>query len=209
MRHIRLILIYLGAFISCSLLSSIGIQPVFIFILLTFYLFLFLIFPSIYTVFLTKNSSKVERFLQSNREKLLFHYTYALAHESKEKQQLLLKMIVEKEQHPNDHFYFKSSLALLSNDFDEAIEYAMQIPDEDLRHYTMAYVEINRGNTPRASILLQRLPFSWRRSTLEALLAFSEQKIDEFRENTTAALKNCRGIDRYTIDHLFNKCDVK
>lgn len=205
MQSIKLIFIYLLAFLSCSFLLSIGLSPLIIFILLFIYLLIFTLLPYINIVFWTKNLKKIDRFLQNNRNKIFLSYFYSFVNESKEQQHSLLQEIVKLKQPPDEKQYFKSMLALLNDDFLKANLEADKISEEELRIYTLAYIAIFKEDDSVAYTLANDLQTSWRKYAIHSLLAFRHNKLDDFHTFSSYALAKTRGIDHYVLNHILNK----
>lgn len=205
MKLIKLIGIYLVAFISCSFFIAIDIPSILIFFILFCYLALFMIFPYINTIFWTKNIKKIDLFLKNNRKKVFFKYSYSVVHGSEDEQKTHLQEIIKLSQHPNDQQHFKVMLALLNNNYLQAILEADQIPDEEIRHYTMAFAEVSNGNIQQAFILTPYLKTPWRQHAIRALIAGHNKKHDEFLTYSTHALSSTRGLDHYLLHHLLEK----
>ncbi|GEK32763.1 hypothetical protein KSI01_02960 [Kurthia sibirica] len=202
---LKLISIYVSAIIICSLLFAISLSPIFIFLILFTFVFSFTVLPYFNIIHWTKDIKKVDHFLQNNRRKLLFDYSYAVAHESKDFQRALLEKIIALTKHPNDLHNYRALLAILDNDYDRALSEAMQIKDYDLRHYTMAQAEILRGHFDEALRLRDTLKKPWMTHALDAKIAYESCLFDDYKMNSTLAINRSRGLQRYMLSHSFRQ----
>lgn len=205
MRFFTLLLIYLVAILLCSLLFSIGISPILIFLALFIYLFTLTILPYYNILFWTKNIKKVDRFLQNNRRKLLFHYYYALAHESPERQRSLLIAIIHDVEHSNDKHNYLATLFVHDGKYEQALLQAQHIEDDSLRMYTTAYIETLLGNYDVAHRSMQSIKTPWMVSAIAAHIAYNTKKPDAYQRFSNLAIQQSRGLERHLLAYRFSK----
>ncbi|WP_397536975.1 hypothetical protein [Rummeliibacillus pycnus] len=205
----KLTLIYLFAIIACTFLLLMDIPKWQIFILLFLYVFLFTMYPHFNALLWTNNLKKVERFLEVNKHKALYAYPYAIANQSVAEQKAALDKIITTYKQPYVKHNYASILAILENNYDQALSEAKQIAKEPFHSYMVAHSEAYLGNFEQAEALLPKLTQKWMSSSIESLIFFKRQDKENFKHYSTKAIKQARGIQKYLLTHSFQEMEEK
>lgn len=205
----KLTFIYLFAIIACTFLLLMDVPKWQIFILLFLYVFLFTMYPHFNALLWTKNLKKVERFLEANRHKALYAYPYAIANQTIAEQKAALHKIITTYKQPYVKHNYASILAILENNYDQALSEAKQIKKEPFKSYMVAHSEAYLGNFEKAEALLTNLPEKWMSSSIKSLISFKKQDVENFKLHSTNAIKQARGIQKYLLTHSLQEMEEK
>lgn len=203
MELVKLTLIYLFAILACSFLLLMDIPTWLIVILLILYVFMFTLYPHFNALWWTNNLKKIDRFLKRNKQKALFAYPYAIAHESLAEQKDALQRIISTHQQPYIKHNYACLLALLEEHYDQALTEAKQIQKEPYQSYMIAHSEVLLGNIESAREMMPQLSEKWMVPSIESLISAKEQNKENFTRYSAEAIEHARGVQKYLLYYSF------
>ncbi|GEL04836.1 hypothetical protein [Rummeliibacillus stabekisii] len=209
MELVKLTLIYLFAILACSFLLLMDIPTWLIVILLILYVFMFTLYPHFNALWWTNNLKKIDRFLKRNKQKALFAYPYAIAHESLAEQKDALQRIISTHQQPYIKHNYACLLALLEEHYDQALTEAKQIQKEPYQSYMIAHSEALLGNIENAREMMPQLTEKWMVPSIESLISYKEANQEEFGQHSSLAIKKARGVQKYLLYYSFSHMEKK
>lgn len=203
----KLTFIYLFAIIACTFLLLMDIPRWLIFIFIFLYVFLFTMYPHFNALLWTNNLRKIERFIEANRHRAIYAYPYAIAHQSVADQKAALQQIITTYRQPYIKHNYATILAILEKDYNQALSEAKKIAKEPFQSYMIAHTEAHFGNYEQAVALLPKLTEKWMSSSIESLISFNKQDVENFKHYSSNAIKQARGVQKYLLVHSFKKIE--
>ncbi|MGX9133069.1 hypothetical protein ACWV26_01660 [Rummeliibacillus sp. JY-2-4R] len=205
----KLTFIYLIAIIACTFLLLMEIPKWLIFIVLFLYIASFTMYPHFNALLWTNNLKTVDRFLNANKHRAIYAYPYAIANQTIEEQREALQKIITLYKQPYVQHNYASLLAILENNYDQAITEAKKIAKEPYQSYMIAHSEAYFGNFEQAHALMPNLTEKWMLSSIESLISFKKQDKINFKHHSSEAIKQARGIQKYLLAHSFHELGEK
>ncbi|MDQ0256504.1 hypothetical protein J2S74_003924 [Evansella vedderi] len=189
-----IVLIFLVSFILAFFGVSVVISFFIIIGMVALYFFM-LISP----VLLTNNISVAEKFLKENKSDPTYYFLYSIANKVDKEVDEAFAKVKEKYNNSSKLPIFQTTYALYKGDLNGAREYVDKINQPVYRDYYYTSILIEEENFYKARSIAETLNKKWMKDTVLGELYKKEGNLELATKYVKQALKQTRGIQKYSI----------
>ncbi|MFP5108956.1 hypothetical protein ACSU6B_19635 [Neobacillus sp. C211] len=175
-----------------SLICIVGVVSVYLFI-------------SFSPILFTNDISKTEKFLIRNQKRPIYYLFYSLANNLDGDVEDAIKKVLLKYKTPARQALFRTIYSLYKHDTEKAKTNLERIQPLKLRQYYLALVCIEEDKLQDAISISDKINSNWMKNTILAEVYLKEGNIEKAKTYANQAVKETKGIQKYSIYKNFEK----
>ncbi|MBM6619715.1 hypothetical protein [Bacillus suaedaesalsae] len=158
------------------------------------------LYPTLNSLYFTKDINYVEKFLVERRKQPIYRFYYALANDNKADLEEALE-ILKKKYKNNPHWLavFEIAYALHVNHLLSVKEKIGDIKQKDIRDYYEALVSVEQGDFEGAMKTENLMKKVWMKESILASIAMKKGLKEEANTHKQSAIEHAKGIQRYIL----------
>lgn len=156
-----------------------------------------------YILYKTKNRSLIYKFVKANRNNPVYGYAYSLTTLDTGQITVEIDRILKKYKQPKMQALYKTSKALLNEDYDLAKKEIISLEKDVFGQLSLAQIAAMENNREEAK--QYKLPDAWMNAFIEAIFALHEKDLTKFEEQSTIVLDESNGLQHFSNFYLLEK----
>jgi len=156
-----------------------------------------------YILYKTQNHRLLYKFLKANRKNPIYGYAYSITTLDNDIIVAEIDRILKKYKQPKMQALYKTSRALLKEDYELAKREIASIEQDIIGQLSLAQIAAMENNREEAK--QYKLPEEWMRAFIEAIFALQDKDVAKFNEQRTIVLNGSKGLQHFSNFYLLKK----